>query len=77
MSPKSEDEENRMTPSTLAGAVFATGVWAAFTVAILGGAQLNPQTQIWVSTASEKVATHPTLVRAAYPVVTTAAHPRI
>ena len=56
-----------MSSNTIAGAVFATGVWAAFAFAMVSGAQLNPQTHAWVSTSSDKVASHPILVRAAYP----------
>ena len=56
-----------MSSNVIASAVMAAGVWVVFAWTIVGGVQLNPQAHAWVSTSSEKVASHPTLVRAAYP----------
>ncbi len=58
-----------MSSEVFAGAVMATGLWAIAVVASFGP-QAPPPSEIWVSTASEKVRSHPTLVRAARPVTT-------
>jgi hypothetical protein len=51
----------------------ATGLWIIVASAIFGSSPL-PRAEIWVSTASAKVPSHPTLVRASDP--TTAATSR-
>ena len=65
-----------MSSQVIAGTVLATGLWA---IAIVGslGPQSPPPNEIWVSTASEKVRSHPTLVRAARPMTTAAVGRRI
>jgi len=44
--------------------VMATVLWVVAAVAVLGG-PTKPPSEVWVVTASEKVPSHPTLVRAA------------
>jgi len=55
-----------MSSQHLAGTVLATGLWAMAAVASFS-APTPPPSEIWVSTASEKIRSHPTLVRAARP----------
>ena len=58
-----------MSSQVVAGTVMATAMWA---IAVIGsfGAPAPMPSEIWVSTASEKVRSHPTLVRAARPITT-------
>lgn len=65
-----------MSSELIAGAVLASGLWAIAAVGSLGP-QVPLPTEIWVSTASEKVRSHPTLVRAARPVTTASVGRRI
>ena len=60
-----------MSSNWLSGLVMATGLWIIIAVAVIGGSPL-PRAEIWVATASEKVPSHPTLVRAADPMMTAA-----
>jgi hypothetical protein len=56
-----------------AGLVLATGLWAVVAATALSG-PFPPRSELWVATSSQKVKSHPTLVRAAYPKL--AAHSR-
>jgi hypothetical protein len=56
-----------MPSNMLAAAVVATGVWVAFAVAMLVGTLHGPRQDTWALTSSDKVASHPTLVRTAAP----------
>jgi hypothetical protein len=58
-----------MSSEALAGLVMATGLWVIAAAAVFG-APTKPPSEIWVSTASDKVRSHPTLVRAADPLIT-------
>jgi hypothetical protein len=58
-----------MSGNSLAAVVLATGLWIIIAVAVFGGAP-RPNTDIWVASASEKVRSHPTLMRAADPMMT-------
>jgi len=49
-----------------AGAIVATGVWAASAATIITSDGAPPR-EMWVVTSSEKQPSHPTLVRAAVP----------
>ena len=53
-----------MSSEVTSGLVMATVLWVVGVVAVLGG-PTKPPSEVWVVTASEKVASHPTLVRAA------------
>jgi hypothetical protein len=56
-----------MNSNHVAGLVLATAFWVGLgAFAILGGST-PPLGEIWTSTSSEKVASHPMLVRASYP----------
>jgi hypothetical protein len=57
-----------MSAESIAAFVTATGVWIILAIAVVIGPTKTPA-EIWVSTASENVRSHPTLVRAALPVV--------
>src|SRR5688572_6937616 len=65
-----------MSSNWVPGLVVATGFWMIVAVGMVGGSPL-PRTEIWVSTASEKVSSHPTLVRAADPTMTAATSRKI
>jgi hypothetical protein len=65
-----------MSTEMLAGLVAATGFWIIVAVAVVGGPTKLPN-EVWVSTASDKVPSHPTLVRAADPTMTGAIGPKI
>lgn len=58
-----------MNPETWAGLTMATVLWAIVAAAVLG-APAAPPKELWVSTSSDRVRSHPTLVRAANPVMT-------
>jgi hypothetical protein len=60
-----------MSSSVVPGAVFAAAVWVIFAVAMIGPSPIKPNSHIWVATSSEKVPSHPILVRAANPLVVT------
>jgi hypothetical protein len=53
-----------MSSHVTSSLVMATVLWVVAVVAVLGG-PTKPPSEVWVVTASEKVASHPTLVRAA------------
>ena len=53
-----------MSSEATSGLVMATVLWIVAVVAVLGG-PTKPPSEVWVVTASERVASHPTLVRAA------------
>ena len=55
-----------MSSDTFAGLVLATGFWIIAAGALMFEPD-KPQGHIWTSTSSDKIASHPTLVRAAYP----------
>jgi hypothetical protein len=55
-----------MNSNTWAGLVLATGLWVAVAAAAVTG-PFAPRSELWVATSSQKVKSHPTLVRAAYP----------
>lgn len=61
-----------MSSNTLAALVFATGFWV-----IAAGALIfeptKPQGHIWTATSSDRIASRPTLVRAAYPPIVASA----
>lgn len=58
-----------MTREISGAGILALGVWAAFTVAMIGPSPIKPAGHIWVVTGSEMVKSHPELVRAAPPMV--------
>jgi hypothetical protein len=53
-----------MSSEATSGLLLATVLWVVAAVAVMSG-PTKPPSEIWVVTASEKVASHPTLVRAA------------
>lgn len=53
-----------MSSEAISGLLIATVLWVVAVVAVLDG-PTKPPSEVWVVTASEKVASHPTLVRAA------------
>ena len=53
-----------MSSEAISGLVMATVLWVVAAVAVMSG-PTKPPAEVWVVTASEKVASHPTLVRAA------------
>ena len=53
-----------MSSELTSGLVMATVLWVVAAVAVMGG-PTKPPSEVWDVTASEKVASHPTLVRAA------------
>jgi hypothetical protein len=58
-----------MSANWLPGLVMATGIWIIIAVAVFAGAP-RPNSDIWIASASEKVRSHPTLMRAADPTMT-------
>ena len=52
-----------MSSEAASSLVMATVLWAIAVVAVLGG-PAKPPSEVWLVTASDKVASHPTLVRA-------------
>jgi hypothetical protein len=57
-----------MSSDGFATLTLSTSVWLAFGWAILTGHPVGPSGAVWVSTSSERVASHPTLVRANGPI---------
>jgi hypothetical protein len=55
-----------MTSDIWAGLAMATGVWVLIGVALLSP-PASPPKELWVGTSSDRVRSHPTLVRAAAP----------
>jgi hypothetical protein len=56
-----------MESNHIAGLALATALWIGLgACALLGGGSLRPNGEFWTSTASDRVASRPTLVRAAY-----------
>jgi hypothetical protein len=56
-----------MEPNHIAGFVLATALWLGLAACTILGGSIRPPSEFWTSTSSLKVASHPTLVRAAYP----------
>ena len=56
-----------MTSDMWAGLAMATGLWVLIT-ATLVSPPATPLSEVWVATSSDRVRSHPTLVRAAAPV---------
>ena len=52
-----------MSSEAASGVVIATALWVIAIVAVVGG-PTKPPSEVWLVTASDKVASHPTLVRA-------------
>ena len=55
-----------MPTNLVAAAIAASGVWAISAWTIITADGLTPR-ELWTMTSSEKVKSHPTLVRAAVP----------
>jgi hypothetical protein len=49
-----------------AGFLVATGLWIVLAAAAVSG-PFGARSEIWIATSSDKITSHPTLVRAAYP----------
>lgn len=58
-----------MNSDALAAFVLATGLWLGLSAVAIGGGQTSAGSDLWTVTSSAKVASHPTLVRAARPMV--------
>jgi hypothetical protein len=58
-----------MTSEMWAGLAMATGIWLVFAGALVSAPADLPK-EVWVSTSSDRVRSHPTLVRAADPIMT-------
>ena len=56
-----------MTSEMWAGLAMATGLWALIAVALVSSPANAPK-EAWVATSSDRVRSHPTLVRAAVPI---------
>jgi hypothetical protein len=52
-----------MSSEATSGLVMATVLWAVAVVAVVGG-PTKPPSEVWLVSASDKVPSHPTLVRA-------------
>lgn len=52
-----------MSSDLMPAVVMATVLWVVAVVAVAGGPS-KPPAEVWIVTASEKVPSHPTLVRA-------------
>ena len=55
-----------MTSNHAAGLVLATALWVGLGAAAFLGGPDRPAGEFWTGTSSEKIASHPTLVRASY-----------
>ena len=62
-----------MSRDVVGAAVVAAGVWTVFAAGSMGFIPMAPRGHAWVVTGSEMIASHPDLVRVAYPSVTAAA----
>ncbi len=56
-----------MSRDVVGGAIIAAGVWAIFAAGAMGFTPMTPRGHAWVVTGSEMIASHPDLVRVAYP----------
>lgn len=56
-----------MSRDMIGGAIAAAGVWAVFAASAMGLTPMTPRGHAWVVTGSEMIASHPDLVRIAYP----------
>jgi hypothetical protein len=56
-----------MTSNTWAGLAMATGLWVLIAAALMSP-PVDAPSEVWVATSSDRVRSHPTLVRAAAPV---------
>lgn len=56
-----------MSSNIWAAVVAATGLWIIVGLTVLLGPPRQPGGDIWVVASSDKIASHPTLVRAALP----------
>jgi hypothetical protein len=56
-----------MTSDLGAGLAIATGLWVLITAALVSP-PATPPSEVWVATSSDRVRSHPTLVRAAAPI---------
>jgi hypothetical protein len=65
-----------MEANHVAGLVLATALWIGLAACAVLGGSIRPPGEFWTSTSSDKVRSHPTLVRAAYPTVITTASGR-
>ena len=63
-----------MKSETWAAAFVGAALWAVFLVGAFGGFNIGPSDEAWVATSSDKLASHPTLVRVALPVKVAAAN---
>jgi cytochrome b len=55
-----------MNSNIWGGLVLATALWALVAATALSG-PFSPRSELWVATSSQRVKSHPTLVRAAHP----------
>ena len=62
-----------MHQGTWAAAFLGAALWTIFMVGTFGGVSTGPKYEAWVVTSSDKIASHPTLVRVALPVKVAAA----
>ena len=60
-----------MTSDMWAGLAMATAIWLLIAGA-LASPPATPPKEVWVATSSDRVRSHPTLVRAADPILTDA-----
>ena len=58
-----------MSRDIIGGAIVAAGIWAVFGAGAMGLTPMPPRGHAWVVTGSEMIASRPTLVRVAYPLV--------
>ncbi len=56
-----------MSRDMIGGAIAAAGVWAIFAASAMGFTPMTPRGHAWIVTGSEMIASHPELVRVAYP----------
>ena len=56
-----------MSRDVIGGAIAAAGVWTIFAAGAMGFTPMTPRGHAWVVTGSEMIASHPDLVRVAYP----------
>ncbi len=57
-----------MNSELWAGLAMATGLWMLVLVALVSPPPTSQPKELWVATSSDRVRSHPTLVRAAAPV---------
>ena len=56
-----------MSRDVIGGVIAAAGVWAIIAAGAMGLTPMPPRGHAWVVTGSEMIASHPDLVRVAYP----------